>query len=30
MEANPEFFLGAFEGNQLIGTVIVTCDMRKG
>ena len=30
MEANPEFFLGAFEGNRLIGTVIVTCDMRKG
>ncbi|MDI6805500.1 MAG: GNAT family N-acetyltransferase [Candidatus Bathyarchaeia archaeon] len=30
MKANPEFFIGAFEGNRLIGTVIVSCDMRKG
>ena len=30
MKANPEFFIGAFEDNRLIGTVIVTCDMRKG
>lgn len=30
MEANPDFFLGAFEGNRLIGTVIISCDMRKG
>jgi ribosomal protein S18 acetylase RimI-like enzyme len=30
MKANPEFFLGAFEDNRLIGTVIVTCDMRRG
>lgn len=30
MNVNPEFLLGAFEGNQLIGTVILTCDMRRG
>jgi len=30
MKANPEFFIGAFEDNRLIGTVIVTCDMRRG
>jgi ribosomal protein S18 acetylase RimI-like enzyme len=30
MKANPEFFLGAFDGGRLIGTVIVSCDMRKG
>jgi ribosomal protein S18 acetylase RimI-like enzyme len=30
MKANPDFFLGAFEGNRLIGTVIISCDMRKG
>jgi ribosomal protein S18 acetylase RimI-like enzyme len=30
MKANPEFFMGAFEANQLIGTVIITCDMRRG
>lgn len=30
MKANPEFFLGAFEGNRLIGTVVISCDMRKG
>jgi len=30
MGANPEFFLGAFEGNRLVGTVILSCDMRKG
>jgi len=28
--ANPEFFLGALEGNRLVGTVIISCDMRKG
>jgi len=27
---NPEFFLGALEGNRLVGTVIISCDMRKG
>lgn len=30
MRANPEFFLGALENNQLIGIVILSCDMRKG
>ncbi len=30
MDANPDFFLGAFENNQLVGTVIVSCDTRKG
>jgi ribosomal protein S18 acetylase RimI-like enzyme len=30
MQANPEFFLGAFEDNRLVGAVIVSCDTRKG
>lgn len=30
MAANPEFFLGAFENDCLVGTVILSCDMRKG
>lgn len=30
MKANPEFFLGAFENNRLVGTVIISCDSRKG
>ncbi len=30
MKANPDFFLGAFENNKLIGVVVVTCDGRKG
>jgi len=30
MKANPDFFLGAFEDNNLIGTVIISCDTRKG
>jgi len=30
MKANPDFFLGAFEDNSLVGTVIITCDVRKG
>lgn len=30
MKINPDFFLGAFEGNHLVGTVIVSCDTRKG
>jgi ribosomal protein S18 acetylase RimI-like enzyme len=28
--ANPEFFLGAFEQDHLIGVAILSCDMRKG
>jgi GNAT superfamily N-acetyltransferase len=30
MAANPDFFLGAFEGDRLVGTVVVTSDGRKG
>lgn len=30
MKLNPEFFLGAFEGNRLIGSVIISSDTRKG
>lgn len=30
MKANPEFFLGAFANNHLVGAVILSCDMRKG
>ena len=30
MKANPEFFLGTFENNRLVGTVIISCDLRKG
>lgn len=30
IRANPDFFLGAFEGDRLVGTVIVSSDMRKG
>jgi hypothetical protein len=30
MKANPDFFLGAFEDNQLIGTAIASTDHRKG
>ena len=30
MKARPEFFVGAFAGSQLIGTVIASSDGRKG
>jgi ribosomal protein S18 acetylase RimI-like enzyme len=30
MKANPGFFLGAFEDDQLVGLVVVSCDLRKG
>jgi len=30
MKSNPDFFLGAFEGNNLVGTVIISSDTRKG
>lgn len=30
MRANPDFFLGAFENNRLIGVVVLSSDMRKG
>ncbi len=30
MEANPDFFIGAFENERLVGAVIASCDTRKG
>jgi len=30
MEINPDFFIGAYEGNKLVGTVIASWDLRKG
>ena len=30
MAANPRFFLGAFQVNQLVGTVIISSDTRRG
>jgi len=30
MEANPDFFIGAYQGNKLIGTAIASSDLRKG
>ena len=30
MEASPDFFMGAFENSRLVGTVIISCDTRKG
>jgi len=30
MEANPDFFMGAYAGNKLVGTVIASWDLRKG
>ena len=30
MMANPDFFLGAFKDGRLIGTVVLSSDMRKG
>jgi N-acetylglutamate synthase-like GNAT family acetyltransferase len=30
MKANPDFFLGVFEEDSLVGTVIISCDTRKG
>lgn len=30
MRANPEFFIGAFDGEKLIGTVIASFDGRRG
>ncbi|MEM3695339.1 MAG: GNAT family N-acetyltransferase [Candidatus Bathyarchaeia archaeon] len=30
MKANPNFFLGAYEGDKLVGVVIISCDLRKG
>jgi len=30
MNSNPDFFLGAFEQDRLIGVAVLSCDMRKG
>jgi len=30
MGTNPDFFLGAFEAGHLVGTVVLSSDMRKG
>lgn len=30
IEANPDFFLGAFAAGRFIGTAILSCDLRKG
>jgi len=30
MEASPDFFIGSFEDNRLIGVAILSSDMRKG
>jgi ribosomal protein S18 acetylase RimI-like enzyme len=30
IKSHPDFFLGAFEGDRLIGIAIISCDVRKG
>ncbi len=30
MRLNPDFFLGAFEEERLVGAAVVSCDFRKG
>jgi len=30
MDANADFFLGAFEEGKLVGTIIISSDLRKG
>jgi ribosomal protein S18 acetylase RimI-like enzyme len=30
MRANPDFFVGAQEGDRLVGIAVLSCDMRKG
>lgn len=30
MRANPEFFLGVFEDNRLVGVAVLSSDMRRG
>jgi ribosomal protein S18 acetylase RimI-like enzyme len=30
MSSSPQFFLGAYEGERLVGTAILSCDLRKG
>ena len=30
MKTNPEFFIGAFLDNRLVGMTVMSCDLRKG
>jgi ribosomal protein S18 acetylase RimI-like enzyme len=30
MAANPQYFLGAYDGDRLIGTAVLSCDLRRG
>jgi ribosomal protein S18 acetylase RimI-like enzyme len=30
IKSHPDFFLGAFEDGRLIGTAIISCDVRRG
>jgi len=30
MEANPDFFIGAYENGKLVGVVLLSSDMRRG
>jgi len=30
IDADPDFFIGAFEGNTLMGTMILSSDLRRG
>ena len=30
MKFHPDYFLGAFEAGRLVGTAIISCDLRKG
>lgn len=30
MKANPDYFLGAFEKNHIVGTVVISSDLRRG
>jgi len=30
INASPDFFLGAFEGRRLVGTAVLSSDMRRG
>jgi GNAT superfamily N-acetyltransferase len=30
MRANPDFFLGAFDGERLVGTAVLAYDLRRG
>jgi len=30
IKSHPDFFLGAFEDGRLVGTAIISCDVRRG